>query len=117
VLETNEPTSLGLLDPSSRELRVIHRTSRSDFIPAFLAVAWMPDGNSLLFVTAPEATNLSPMSLHRIPVSGGQPEKLFEAEGIWQVWVQPDGRQVAIETRSYKFETLVADKLFAGAKK
>ena len=117
VGEINEPTSLGLLDPSSRELRIIHRTPRGDFIPAFLAVAWMPDGNSLLFVTAPEATNLSPMSLYRIPVSGGQPEKLFEADGIWQVRVHPDGRLVAIETRSYEFETLVADKLVAAANK
>ena len=117
VLETNQPSSLGLLDPSSHELRVIHRTPKGDFIPASLTVAWMPDGKSLLFVTAPEATNLSPMSLYRIPASGGQPEKLFEAEGIWQVRVHPDGREVAIETRSYKFETLVVDSLFAAARK
>ena len=117
VLETNQPTSLGLLDPSSHEFRVIYRTPKGDFIPASLTVAWMPDGNSLLFVTAPEATNLSPMSLYRIPASGGQPEKLFEAEGIWQVRVHPDGSQVAIETRSYKFETLVVDNLFAAARK
>jgi len=57
------------------------------------------------------------MSLYRIPASGGQPEKLFEAEGIWQVRVHPDGREVAIETRSYKFETLVVDNLFAVARK
>jgi WD40 repeat protein len=117
VLGQNEPSSLGLLDPSSREFRIIHKTAQGDFIPASLSVAWMPDGKSLLFVMAPVATNGVPMSLYRIPVSGGQAEKLFEADGIWQVRVHPDGRLVAIETRSYKFETLVADKLFAAARK
>jgi Tol biopolymer transport system component len=117
VLGQNEPSSLGLLDPSSREFRIIHKTAQGAFIPASLSVAWMPDGKSLLFVMAPVATNGVPMSLYRIPVSGGQAEKLFEADGIWQVRVHPDGRLVAIETRSYKFETLVADKLFAAARK
>ena len=59
------------------------------------------------------------MSLYRLPVSGGQPEKLFEAEGsiIMQVRVHPDGGQIAIDTRSFKFETAVVDNLFAAARK
>jgi Tol biopolymer transport system component len=118
VIEENEPSSLGLLDHSSHELRIIHRTLRGDYIPASVSLAWMPDGKSLLFVTAPGATNGSPMSLYRIPVSGGQPEKLFEAEGsIMQVRVHPDGGQIAIDTRSFKFETLVAEHLLAPARK
>ena len=116
VLAQNEPSSLGLLDPSSRELRIIHTTPQGDFIPASLSVAWMPDEKSLLFVTAP-ATSGSPMSLYRIPLSGGQPEKLFEADTIFQVRVRPDGGQIAIDTRSFKFETLVADNLLAAARK
>ena len=117
VLGQNEPSSLGLLDPSSRELRVIHKTPQGDFIPASISVAWMPDEKSLLFVMAPGATNGSPMSLYRIPLAGGQPEKLFEADTIFQVRVHPDGGQIAIDTRSFKFETLVAENLFAGARK
>jgi len=113
LLEENEPSALGLLDPSTRELRVIHRTPRGDFIPSSISVAWMPDGKSLLFVTAPLATDGSPMSLYRIPVSGGQPEKLFEAEMIFQVRVHPDGGQIALDTRSYRFETSVVQDLFA----
>ena len=77
----------------------------------------MPDGQSLLFVTAPRATNGSPMSLFRIPVSGGKPEKLFEAELIFQVRVHPDGSRIALDTRNYTWETFVVDNLFAGAKK
>jgi Tol biopolymer transport system component len=114
--EVNEPNSIGLLDPLTRELRIIHRTPRGDFIPASLSLAWIPDGRALLFVTAPGATG-SPMSLYRIPVSGGQPEKLFEAETIFQVRVHPDGGQVAIDTRRFRFETSVADNLFAAARK
>ena len=114
--EVNEPNSIGLLDPLTRELRIIHRTPRGDYIPASLSLAWIPDGRALLFVTAPGATG-SPMSLYRIPVSGGQPEKLFEAETIFQVRVHPDGGQVAIDTRRFRFETSVADNLFAAARK
>lgn len=117
VLEANEPSTVGLLDPSSREVRVIHRTLRGDFIPASLSLAWMPDGQSLLFVTAPGATNGSPMTLNRIPVAGGQPEKLLEADMIFQVRVHPDGGRLAIDTRSYKFETLIVDNLFATARR
>lgn len=36
---------------------------------------------------------------------------------IMQVRVHPDGRQVAIDTRSIKMETWVVDNLFATAKK
>ena len=57
------------------------------------------------------------MSLNRIPVSGGRPEKLFEAELIFQVRVHPDGSQVALDTRSYRMETFVVDNLFAATKK
>ena len=117
ILDVNEPSSIGLLDPSSHELRAIHRTPRGDYVPAAVTVAWMPDGKSLLFVTAPSATNGSPMSLYRIPVSGGQPEKLFEGDLIFQVRVHSDGGQVAIETRSYQFETLVAENLLAVGRK
>ena len=67
--------------------------------------------------TAPSATAGFPMSLFRIPVSGGQPEKLFEAGMIMQVRVHPDGRQIALDTRDIKMETRVVDNLFDTAKK
>ena len=117
VQEANERSALALLDSSSDQPRVIHSTARGDYIPASLSLAWMPDGKSLLFVTAPGATNGTPMSLHRISVSGGAPEKLFEADLIFQVRVHPDGSQVALDTRRYMFETLVAENLFGGARK
>ena len=111
-------SSVSLLDPSTHQLRVIYQTAKGNFVPSTLSLAWMPDGKSLLFVVAPGATNGLPMSLYRIPVSGGQPEKLFEAEGIiMQVRVHPDGGQIAIDTRSFKFETLVAEHLLAPARK
>jgi Tol biopolymer transport system component len=112
-------SSVSLLDPSTHELRVIYQTAKGNAVPSTLSLAWMPDGKSLLFVVAPAATNGMPMSLYRIPVSGGQPEKLFEAEGsiIMQVRVHPDGGQIAIDTRSFKFETAVVDNLFAAARK
>ena len=117
LAEGNETSSVQLLDPASRELRSVYTTPRGNYIPASNILHWMPDGKSLLFVTAPSATGGSPMSLFRIPVSGGQPEKLFEAEAIMQVRVHPDGRQVAIDTRSINMETWVVDNLFAAAKK
>lgn len=117
VQEVGQSSSLGVLDPASRELRLVHRTPQGVYIPASVSLAWMPDGKSLLFVTAPGATKGTPMSLFRIPVSGGQPEKLFEAETIFQVRVHPDGSQVALDTRSYKMETRAVDNLFSAAKK
>jgi len=116
LYDPDGPASLGLLDPSSHDVRVIYRTPKGIFIPSTVSLEWMPDGKSLLFVMS-GATKGAPWSLHRIPVSGGQPEKLFEAEDIWQVRVHPDGSQVAIETRTYRCETLVADNLFAAARK
>lgn len=113
VLEEDRPSTLGVLGPSTRELRVIHRTPRGDFIPASLSVAWMPDGRSLLFVTAPLATHGSPMTLYRIPVTGGRAEKIFEAGMIFQVRVHPGGGQIALDTRSYRFETSIVEGLFA----
>jgi Tol biopolymer transport system component len=109
--ETDKGSVLGLLEPSRRELRPVYETVRGDFIPANNAVAWMPDGKSLFFVTSPGRTKGTPMSLLRIPVTGGQPEKLFEADTIFQVRVHPNGTQVAIETRSFKMETRAVDIL------
>ena len=109
--ETDKGSVLGLLDLSSRELRPVYETVRGDFIPANNAVAWMPDGKWLFFVTSPGRTKGTPMSLFRIPVTGGQPEKLFEADTIFQVRVHPNGTQVAIETRSFKMETRAVDIL------
>ena len=117
AVQGGQSQSIGLLDPSSGEARIIHRTPAGYYIPANISLAWMPDGKSLLFVTAPTATGGSPMSLFRIPLSGGQPQKLFEAETIWQVRVHPDGSQVAIDTRGISHETWVADNLFATARK
>ncbi len=117
VQETEGSSSIGVLDPSSKDVRVIHRTPKGDYIPASVSLAWMPDGQSILFVTAPSATSGSPMSLFRIPVSGGKPEKLFEAELIFQVRVHPDGGRIALDTRSYRMETFAVDNLLAGAKK
>ncbi len=117
LAEGNETSSVQLLDPATRELRSVYTTPRGNYIPASNVLHWMPDGKSLLVVTAPSATAGSPMSLFRIPVSGGQPEKLFEAGTIMQVRVHPDGRQVAIDTRGIKMETWVVDNLFAAAKK
>ena len=109
--ETDKNSVLGLLDPSSGQFRPIHETARGDYIPANNSVAWMPDGKSLFFVTAPGRTQGTPMSLFRIPVTGGQPEKLFEADTIFQVRVHPSGTQVAIETRSFKMETRAVEIL------
>jgi len=116
--EGEETSSIHLLDASTHELRFIYRTPRGYFIPAANVLHWMPDGKSLLFVM--RRYNLSteePWSLFSVPLSGGQPEKLFEASSIYQVRVHPDGRQIALDTRDIKMETWVVDNLFATAKK
>jgi Tol biopolymer transport system component len=124
VLQEGDGTSsIQLVDPASREPRSVYRTSRGNFIPASILLDWMPDGKSLLFVTSPHSSRtwdsdmVPPCSLFRIPVSGGQPEKLFEAEWIWQVRVHPNGSQVAIETRPPRTETWVVNNLFAAKKR
>ena len=110
--ETEGGSSLGVFDTSSRTFRAVHQTARGDYVPASITVAWTPDGKSLLFVTAPGRTKGIPMSLWKIPASGGTPQKLFEAETILQVRVSPDGSTIALDTRSYRMETRAVDGLF-----
>jgi len=120
AVATQEPdgtSSIGVLGPSGKDMAEIHRTPKGELVPANVSLACVPNGQSLLFVTAPRATNGSPMALFRVPVAGGKPEKLFEAELIFQVRVHPDGRQIALDTRNYTWETFVVDNLFAAAKK
>jgi Tol biopolymer transport system component len=61
---------------------------------------WALDGRYILF-GAPDPKDLSSYELWRVPVEGGQPEKmgLQRRWGIWHISVRPDGRQLVFAGR------------------
>jgi Tol biopolymer transport system component len=59
------------------------------------SVAWTPDGLSLLFTRTPGPRS-SRTELWRVPVQGGEPEKLDLADdNIRELRLHPDGRHIA----------------------
>ena len=73
------------------EARVVRETKTELLQP--MGLAWSPDGRYVLFVERGDAK--SPDELWRVPVQGGQPEKLgVAAEGLHAPRVQPDGSHI-----------------------
>jgi Tol biopolymer transport system component len=108
-----------LLEPTGGEPKVIYQAPSGEFIPGFASMDWMPDGRSILITKARTGSwaEAARQSLWRIPLSGGQPEKLFESNAIFDVRVHPSGRWVAIGSRQTGAETWVVENLVTASQK
>jgi RNA polymerase sigma-70 factor (ECF subfamily) len=74
---------------------IVHE-SRFEFI---LSPAWPPDRRHVLFVERPDVK--SAYELWRVPVQGGQPEKLgLAADGLYAPRAHPDGTRIAYSAGS-----------------
>ena len=78
-------------------------------------LAWTRDGQYLLFV---KAQSQQPASLWRISVKGGEPQPLgLKMEGISDLRLHPDGRQIAFTGGERKLEIWVMENFLATAQK
>ena len=87
------------------ESRELYRCKQGDHL---LTLRWTPDGKYILFVIRPPGNSLrqpeqNKCSLWRIPIEGGEPEKLgLEMNFIANLSVHPDGQHIAFYTNSAK---------------
>jgi Tol biopolymer transport system component len=79
------------------EARVVRET-KTELLQPF-GLSWSPDGRYLLYVERPDVK--SPYELWRVPVQGGQPEKLgLAAQGLHAPRLHPDGTRIAFSSGS-----------------
>jgi Tol biopolymer transport system component len=80
------------------------------------SVAWMPDGLSLLFTGKPNAHS-SRTDLWRIPVRGGEPQRLdFTADNVTDLRIHPDGRHIAYTAGKDRQEVWALENFLPKAK-
>ena len=126
-----------MLSPDSRQLAVVVRDSEGrhqslTLVPAAggearevlritqlafpVSIAWVPDGQGLLFVKQPEARD-SKTELWLVPLQGGEPRKLdLSAPNIRHVRVHPDGRRIALTSGVDRSEVWVMENFLPAAK-
>jgi Tol biopolymer transport system component len=74
----------------------------------YATLAWSPDQRYLIFAQ-PDGRELSPQSLWKVPVAGGQPEKMgVSASQIFAAQMRPDGRQIAFTSRENTVQAIWA---------
>ena len=90
-------STLEIIDVQSLERHVVYRDAAH-----FEAPNWTPDGRTLLFNSAG--------ALYRIPIEGGQPEKIATS-GLNKInndhGLSPDGRQLAISDQTETGKSLI----------
>ncbi|KPL20377.1 MAG: hypothetical protein AMJ75_11855 [Phycisphaerae bacterium SM1_79] len=63
----------------------------------FTTLRWTPDGKYILFVI--REIEQKKLNLWRIPVEGGQPQKIDLGINVTDLSVHPDGQHIALGTR------------------
>lgn len=85
-----------------------------------LDAVWTPDGQSLLFVASIDrdraAYDFTSRQLFRVPVSGGEPQRLTPGKDSWSSPAfTPDGRQLLVKRSRRADQVYVHDELVAFA--
>ena len=83
--------------------REVLRGTASEWFPGGVGPAWTPDGHHIivrkgesLYPDDPEASERQLYEVWRVPVEGGEPEKLGLAmKPFHELSIHPDGRQIA----------------------
>jgi Tol biopolymer transport system component len=81
------------------EVRTLHETE-TGLLGQLVPFSWSADGRYILFVERPDVKSAS--ELWRLPVQGGQPEKLgLAAEGLHGPRVTPDGTRITYSSGNF----------------
>lgn len=96
------------------EARDLYRTEPS-LRPLAVSPFWTPDGKNILFMQhpgLPSDPELAPPEVWRLSVETGKAEKLgLSIQGLSQLTVHPDGKQVAFSSGESKNEIWVMENL------
>ncbi len=99
IVSREEQRAIEILPESGGEARDIYRFKHSGGHPTWLD--WAPDGRSIIFTKRNEKDEGPGWGLWRISVDGGEPESLgISTRYIEEVCVHPDGKRLALSTRT-----------------
>ncbi len=76
------------------EHRELYRCDQED--ERFVTLRWTPDGKYILFVI--RQSEQKKFSLWRIPMEGGEPQKIGLEMNIASLCVHPDGQHIAFQS-------------------
>lgn len=108
------PSGLLILPTAGGSPRELVRIQPPEYIQ-YNSVAWTIDGQYLLFG---KAQSHQPISLWRVPAKGGEPQSLgLKMEGLTNVRIHPDGRQIAFAAGEAKAEVWVLENFLPAAQK
>ncbi len=114
ALTTNDPTTrsevLMVIPAAGGEPRELLRLQEPEPITPLGGLAWTPDGSQILFLRGRLSLQKQTFTLWRIPVQGGEPQKLELAmDQLRDMTLHPDGRRVAFTAGQYKAEVWVLE--------
>lgn len=92
--------SLNIMPASGGEVKEIWSFGEIQSGTPGIHQEWSPDGRYILF-SSPDTSDMRIWDLWRIPVEGGEPEKvgLQRSWGIFDLTIRPDGRKLAFAGR------------------
>ncbi len=107
-------SALKVLPLAGGEPRVVYRFTEG----WATSVTWSPDGRYLFFAKIPEGEGkLGRIELWRIPGEGGEPVRLpLVADGMENVRIHPDGKTIAFNTCTIRWETWVMENFLPNKK-
>ena len=89
---------LKVMPTTGGEPRVFHRLQDMEGFAQNAVgsgLAWTVDGRYVLFGIRRRGQPEAPEELWRVPVEGGEPQRLLETDGLSDISVHPDGRRIA----------------------
>lgn len=117
--QTSASTAIMVMPTEGGEPRTLLSAQDPEFIGQVTGVAWSPDGHNLLFRRGRKDTKQpgdlqrtpDPVELWRIPLAGGEPEKVGETMPGFLLGphIHPDGKRIVFTTGGGKKELWVLE--------